>query len=428
MFNLEESIAIAYEKDDNKLGQAVSSIISDDSDEDKFNEFPYLLQIRKFFIGKTSFQHRKIAEIAQKISHGTELLAHHLKLIPISNDYFKVVNALHLLSPCDTSSKDEHNLKFEKIILHLSDLHFGPNNKYQQKTLVPDTPKSNGLDVLIKDIAKTINRQVDFVIISGDLTCSSEPNEFNAASEFLVALSSKLNIQKEKILIVPGNHDIKWTNPTSSTPETQSELNYSNFLQVFYQKKAENFFCNLAFDEHIALLGLNSIRIEPRMHGIGYIGDDQLDYAFESILKDHRDKILIACAHHHILPVNAIEPISEGKNVSLMADAKLVADRLLEEKAILYLHGHMHTPFFSVLRRINGDIEANQEQELFVFSAGSLSAVKEKIDFFGRNHYNIYKISNNSIETFSRYTSDTGHGFSSHKIFREWYEKRGRRE
>lgn len=159
------------------------------------------------------------------------------------------------------------------------------------------------------------------------------------------------------------------------------------------------------------------------MHGIGYIGEDQLREAFSAIADDDNEKLKIVVGHHHLIPVNKLEIVSEeDPKVSIMLDSRLVTDHLLNNKVSLYLHGHQHTPFYSIIRRTNDTSDEHNGKELMIFASGSLSVQSSSIDFFKRNHYNIYTVTNRYIETISRFTDDSGHGFTEHKSFKEWLE------
>lgn len=77
------------------------------------------------------------------------------------------------------------------ILIHLSDLHFGPSY----------LPKLG--DAIIEDI-RTINP--DIVVVSGDLTLRARDSEFQRAREFLGGI-------EKPTLTIPGNHDQTILNP-----------------------------------------------------------------------------------------------------------------------------------------------------------------------------------------------------------------------
>lgn len=88
-------------------------------------------------------------------------------------------------------------------ILHLSDLHFSedtdPFARFQPLTVdIKDSNGGLGFD------------QLDYLVISGDLTNKATPEEFEIARQFVSCLIDEFELTAERCIIVPGNHDISW--------------------------------------------------------------------------------------------------------------------------------------------------------------------------------------------------------------------------
>lgn len=81
-------------------------------------------------------------------------------------------------------------------ILHISDFHFR-------------SIKSEDFKSMSEKLCESLkNEKVDFVVFSGDLVCKGE-NVYEQASNILIEpLLSALHLPHERILIVPGNHDL----------------------------------------------------------------------------------------------------------------------------------------------------------------------------------------------------------------------------
>lgn len=98
---------------------------------------------------------------------------------------------------------ESKNNKNKLNILHLSDLHF------DEKCII-----ENEITYLIED-AKRLNsfeneknlQQFDYIILSGDLSASGSANEFSKVAQFVSRLIELCDIDAERVLIVPGNHD-----------------------------------------------------------------------------------------------------------------------------------------------------------------------------------------------------------------------------
>jgi formylglycine-generating enzyme required for sulfatase activity/RecA/RadA recombinase len=85
-------------------------------------------------------------------------------------------------------------------ILHLSDLHFGTQQDAE-----------NWYSQLADDLTGDLDcRRLDVLIISGDIATFATPEEYQAAEQFITALSRKFSLEPSRIVIVPGNHDLNW--------------------------------------------------------------------------------------------------------------------------------------------------------------------------------------------------------------------------
>jgi 3',5'-cyclic AMP phosphodiesterase CpdA len=107
-------------------------------------------------------------------------------------------------------------------ILHISDLHFTSLPRKEEVYGGRTIPR----DVLTEDVSKKFIRNFkdDFlkhysedqrpkiVIISGDLVEQGghDTGEFDRARDFLSELAFTLGIEKKRIFVVPGNHDVNW--------------------------------------------------------------------------------------------------------------------------------------------------------------------------------------------------------------------------
>ena len=88
--------------------------------------------------------------------------------------------------------------------LHISDIHLSiqPKHVYDEKIV---------LDELLKDISNCIQKSdlhPEFIVVTGDISNSSKPEEYSLAKNFFDDLLKITNIAKDRIFIVPGNHDI----------------------------------------------------------------------------------------------------------------------------------------------------------------------------------------------------------------------------
>ena len=110
------------------------------------------------------------------------------------------------------------NKRNEVVFLHLSDLHRTPaehvSNAFLAGSILqditygfPSTSETLGED----EPSLPRPDEIDLVIVSGDLTQSAQRKEFDEAEEFLNTIATELlggNV--ERLIVVPGNHDIDW--------------------------------------------------------------------------------------------------------------------------------------------------------------------------------------------------------------------------
>ena len=73
-----------------------------------------------------------------------------------------------------------------RTLLHITDIHFGPNH-------LPD--RAEGVAALVAE------RSPDYVVVSGDLTRRAKPGQFRQARAWVDSLGCQ-------VLAVPGNHDV----------------------------------------------------------------------------------------------------------------------------------------------------------------------------------------------------------------------------
>jgi 3',5'-cyclic AMP phosphodiesterase CpdA len=185
-------------------------------------------------------------------------------------------------------------------VLHLSDLHFGRNDK----------PES--IDALAHLIA---DASPELVIASGDLTHRGLRSQHERAAGFLRSLELPL-------LAIPGNHDIPYTFPKRFTsPWLEFERQWETTEPVHRS-------------EGLVVIGLNSVR--PWRHQSGRLRDDQVGQASETFRGAPDGAFRIVTFHHHLLGA----PWRSRKKP--VAKRNRVLAGLVEAGADLILAGHIH--------------------------------------------------------------------------------------
>ena len=185
-------------------------------------------------------------------------------------------------------------------VLHVSDLHFGRNDK----------PES--LEALARLAEEA---RPELVIASGDLTHRGLRSQHDRAADFLRGLGLPL-------LAIPGNHDIPYTFPKRFTSPWQEFERLWETTEPVYRS------------ETLVVAGLNSVR--PWRHQSGRIRDDQVEKAAQVFRESANGAFRIATFHHHLLGA----PWRSRKKP--VAKRNRVLAGLVEAGADLILAGHIH--------------------------------------------------------------------------------------
>ncbi len=222
------------------------------------------------------------------------------------------ISDLHILSVINT--KFYHF--FNKRIIGGTNLFLNRRNEY----------KVEFVEKLIDDVNK---QNLDYLVVTGDITNLALYSEFKKAVELL----NILNIDKNKIIIIPGNHD--------------------NYLKASYKKNVfENYMkpwlgndINLDSDENwpifrvlddILIIGFSSSIPTCPFCAAGEISEYQLK-KFDEISQKHKDKFKIVLLHHHLPKLKIRKRYMDG-----LRNRETVLEYFSKNKVDMVLHGHKH--------------------------------------------------------------------------------------
>lgn len=252
-------------------------------------------------------------------------------------------------------------------ILHLSDLHISTDSNFDRSLV---------LDPLIDRVKKDRKDGIkpELVIVTGDIAFKGIKEEYDEAKIFFTDLLKAMKLPKERLFIVPGNHDVdreKYRPTDIPVYKDMDKLNmelekyradllkgmsdYFNFVKEEYphiKPLHENLIPFVASYEaecgkKVGLIGLNSAwmcRKSPDREEIA-IGEYQIDHAVKE-LKGKND--LVICAFHHPIGWLLQEDVSRAK-------------KHLNEKVILC--GHLHSA--------EGGLYHDYEGSRYLFQTGA---------------------------------------------------------
>lgn len=311
------------------------------------------------------------------------------------------------------------------VIIHLSDIHFGARDVNGKQTVMRrffdgDYEKTLSAHVAAEFASRyrhfQYNSERFYLVISGDLTYTAEKKEFEQVRESLDEIASALGITKERVVLVPGNHDVHW----SSTRIDMSHRfdNYLAFLQHFYGEELfRRRYPRITWDFHInsdrplpneivsvcheagfSVLGLNSCVYESDQDHYGFVGGRQLDTLAQVLdecggsTKDLR----IAVLHHHLHPYP--EPIKMTKEDQVWMDLSTIRDAGLVERRLgrlgfdIVLRGHKHKPQLRETLIRDREEARSASPRLIVCGAGSAGVNGKELEHNCSNHYEIVEI------------------------------------
>jgi predicted phosphodiesterase len=209
-------------------------------------------------------------------------------------------------------------------ILHISDLHIRDNEDFDCRLV---------LDSLIERVRSDINEGIkpEIVIVNGDIAFKGIATEYRLAKTFFDKLLSCLKLPKERLFIVPGNHDVnrdKFRPGDIPAYKNMRELNdqlenknhrknllkgmndYFKFIRENYPHLKSKHGNLIPFVTHyrsecgknIGIIGLNSAwmcRISPDKEKIA-IGEYQVKMAIDELEEKENIDIGIICFHHFL--------------------------------------------------------------------------------------------------------------------------------
>ena len=248
-------------------------------------------------------------------------------------------------------------------ILHLSDLHFGEKRKTTKSDLLVT---KRGAKELAQSIVNNIKKddsgvkiKPDCLVITGDLSNSSNAVEYDFTEIFLNEILKHLNLKKNRLLVVPGNHDVDWKNHDG----IEKYASFKHFYERYFKKKWDLFSPTyIRFktnsDETI-IFGLDSnSTLTKEWCNYGNVNLEQLRNLKKLVkkLKLSDSALKIVALHHHVLPVYNYfysfenykilqdAHTSEQPPVSLLMNASQLLKVCREFGIASILHGHAHVP------------------------------------------------------------------------------------
>lgn len=281
-----------------------------------------------------------------------------------------------------------------KRILHISDLHVTKAefiNKGVVKTHFDDD--ANFTTKFIKSVNSNCgDRNIDKIIITGDIANMSEEQEYKTTQKFLEDISIGLKVKKEDFLILPGNHDINWSlceghynlykgeaqikkAVISKEPfEFNEKYQYfSAFYEEFYEKSkffdpSSAIVWHEVFDDlRLIIIGLNTNEKECHLaeYHYGYITHKTLKNELDILINKYQDYKFVVFSHHIIASTNELNQCIKNHT----------------EIFNLINNTYEISTFFCGHQHVGGGRYTKEDyaNEFFAFGVGSLAKLELKV-------------------------------------------------
>lgn len=303
-------------------------------------------------------------------------------------------------------------------LLHISDMQFGKYHRYLAKN--PAAPHSDFDNLSARLIADLdllrVDHQLvpDLIICSGDLAEWALPKEFADAFDFLAKLAKHLGLAHDRVVVIPGNHDVSRRACSSyfqdcagkeeapAWPWFPKWQHYRTAFEKFYQGYPDITFTLATpwtwyamHDLGVIVAGLNSTYDEghdepdektfprrPQHHGL--CEEDQLRAFSDRLDKEATGYLRIGTVHHNVVRG------CRDDNAQLTDADRLAA--ILGDRLDFLLHGHTHRATADILKR-----------KLPVYSTGSASLKTRGSDAIPTDIPNQYQLLRITATELTRY-------------------------
>jgi tetratricopeptide (TPR) repeat protein/calcineurin-like phosphoesterase family protein len=313
------------------------------------------------------------------------------------------------------------------VLVHLSDIHFGTRQTASGQLQMHRFIEGEWGEPLARHLEREFGHLKAFdydptrlhLVISGDLTYTASAEEFRMADAFLVEVAQILGIERERVHLVPGNHDVNWKSADADLSRRFDH--YVAFLDSFYGsvllrsrfpylkwdlrahtlRDSPAQLLSLYASEQIVVVGLNSCAYEAEQDHFGFVGGRQLrlmeDWFNKHNVTAFDETVRVAVVHHHLHPLP--EEVMEARDLEdVWQDLSTIRDTGLVERALerrgfdLVLHGHKH---HAQLREtlIRQQFEPHRTlSRLIVCGCGSTGVARSELEQGGGNHYQVIEL------------------------------------
>ncbi len=263
----------------------------------------------------------------------------------------------------------------------LSDMHAGDESRALD--LSPGATADSAKDPnYVAEFLRFLNKTglaADYLILPGDMSHSARPEEFEVASQAVLRIATQLGVSPERVLFVPGNHDVDWrvlrehgadatgfAHGQRYTALRAPQWDFEKYMQTATGALCEPPFVATWEFPDLVVFGINSSSVDgPDVDHYGLVDADALnalEAALEKVVHDDRPRVLLV--HHH--PMALPHPRPDLHDTSQMVNGPEVPNLGALHGNDQVNHGHRHVPILDV-QTIDGILP------IVIVSSGSFS-------------------------------------------------------
>jgi 3',5'-cyclic AMP phosphodiesterase CpdA len=274
-------------------------------------------------------------------------------------------------------------------------------------------------DSLVTDLERLgVKGEIAVILVSGDFMTGGDWNDRarRAALAEFAALRDALELQKDQIVAVPGNHDIvrypddRQIDVPDIAVGKQANYQHEREFRTFVDELGDrNWRESLNYVRRVRLNGvdlllciMNSCTITAtQWTEYGFVGPNGLD-ALRELAKQkiNRPTFRFLALHHHLLPVADVEA-PQSRGVTLTLDASAILSEAQKAGVHVVLHGHQHKPKIAVYQDLPLMGGASGEP-IHVVANGSTGAKGTRLPYGERNTYCLFRLGVQGAELWIR--------------------------
>ena len=282
---------------------------------------------------------------------------------------------------------DQFHQSSSRSVLWLSDVHFSIDTHHAFPLEPTEVEKPLG-DRVEQACTRFGINDLGGIVLSGDLAWKADPEEFAQARALVKRLQTWSRVENYQVAVCPGNHDVAFSAdpaqkdmPVVRASEEATKAYAAFYSELFYLAPNAFLSCGrklfLGGAVPVELVCLNSSLLSQAkdlFQGHGFVGEGQLEDAARQMgwteTESDTIPVRIVVVHHHLVPVIYREEPVAGRSYSTVLDAEALVRWLLRHRVKVVLHGHMHTPFHTVLER-SIRFGEGEPRRIHVFGMGS---------------------------------------------------------